>query len=327
MPDKNVLIHPNFTCSPGRIYYFCRMRLVKIGTLKFLLAGTCLLAGLFCISCDSFRKKEPEREVVARVGEQYLYLDDISGLFADNLSEEDSIALASNLITKWATQRLLLSRAKFNLSEDKIAEFESLISDYRADLYTRAYKEALVAQSEDTLILDSELKEFYEKEKVNFRLQEKIVQLRFIELPLQFLNREEVTERLRRFNENDLRFLDSVGVQFRKLHFNDSLWVPVSRILDEIPPLTAENESDNLKKSQFIELEDGSGVYLIKVTDVLGVNEIAPLSYIEPRLRQVLLNRRKMKYLRELESDLINEAIRRNEFEIYDNAQENTLTN
>ena len=321
-----MLIHPNNTCSPGGIYYFCRMRLVKTGTLKSFLVGICLSTGFLFISCDSFRNKEPEREVVARVGEEYLYKDDISGLFADNLSAEDSIALASNLITKWATQRLLLTRAKFNLSEEKIAEFESLISDYRADLYTRAYKEALVAQSEDTLILDSELEEFYEKEKVNFRLQEKIIQLRFIELPPQFLNRQEVTERLRRFDENDLRFLDSVGVQFRKLHFNDSLWVPVSRILDEVPPLTAENETEYLKKSQFFELEDSSGVYLIKVNDVLEVNDIAPLSYIEPRLRQVLLNRRKMQYLRALETDLINEAIRRNEFEIYEITQENNRT-
>ena len=188
-------------------------------------------------------------------------------------------------------------------------------------LYTRAYKEALVAQISDTLVGEEEMSEFYESEKENFTLQEKIVQLRFIELPLQFLNREEVTERLRRFEGEDLVFLDSVGVQFKKLHFNDSLWVPVSRVIEEIAPLTYENEEEHLKNSQFFEMEDSTGVYLTKVVNVLKPNEIAPLSYIEPTIRQVLLNRRKMKHLRSLETDLIDEAIRQKEFEIYETEQ------
>ena len=167
----------------------------------------------------------------------------------------------------------------------------------------------------------AELERFYEQEKENFRLQEKVVRLRFIELPIQFLNREEVTSRLRSFSPEDQVFLDSVGVQFRKLNFNDSLWVPAARVIEEIPPLTAENEDQYLNKSQFFELEDEQGVYLAEVVDVLPINEIAPLSYIEPTLRQVLMNRRKMRYLRALETDLVDEAIRQNQFQIYENPQ------
>jgi hypothetical protein len=89
-------------------------------------------------------------------------------------------------------------------------------------------------------------------------------------------------------------------------------------VIEEIGPLTYENEEEYLKKSQFFEMEDSTGVYLTRVVDVLKPNEIAPLSYIEPTIRQVLLNRRKMKYLRSLETDLMDEAIRQKEFEIYD---------
>jgi hypothetical protein len=280
-----------------------------------------VLAGLFLAAlsgCKDLWRKEPERKPVARVGERFLYQDDLQGLLAEGLSPEDSAAFVSSYINNWATKELLFSKAQLNLPPEKIAEYEALVAEYRADLYTRAYKEALVAQAADTLIRLSELDAFYEGEKENFKLQEKLVQLRFIELPKQFLNKDEVTRRLRRFNPEDLRFLDSVGVQFRKLNFNDSLWVPAARVIEEIPPLTPENEAQYLKKSQFFELEDDQGVYLAEVIDVLNVNDIAPLSYIEPTIRQVLLNRRKMTYLRSLETDLINEAIQRKEFEIYD---------
>ncbi len=276
---------------------------------------------VFLTGCGDLWRKEPDRQPLARVGETYLYPEDVRDLLDKNMSPQDSAAFVSNLINTWATRQLLLSRARINLPEEKIEEFESLISDYRAELYTRAYKEALVAQISDTLVGEEEMREFYESEKENFTLQEKILQLRFIELPLQFLNREEVTERLRRFEGEDLAFLDSVGVQFKKLHFNDSLWVPVSRVIEEIAPLTYENEEEHLKNSQFFEMEDSTGVYLTKVVNVLKPNEIAPLSYIEPTIRQVLLNRRKMKHLRSLEADLIDEAVRQKEFEIYETEQ------
>lgn len=315
-------MHPCVTCRGGRYSYFWTMML-RLFPNRFPLSATLwLLLLVFAAGCEDLWRNEPETKPLARVGEKYLYQEDIQELLNENLSPQDSAAMVSNLINTWATRELLLSRAKINLPEDKIAEFESLISDYRAELYTRAYREALVAQISDTLVGEEEMQAFYQNEKENFRLQEKILQLRFIELPLQFLNREEVTERLRRFEGEDLAFLDSVGVQFKKLHFNDSLWIPVSRVIQEIAPLTYENEADYLKKSQFFEMEDSTGVYLTKVVEVLNPNEIAPLSYIEPTIRQVLLNRRKMKYLRSLETDLMDEAIRQKEFEIYETIQD-----
>lgn len=278
-----------------------------------------LLLILFVFAgCDGLFREQPSETPIARVGESYLYMEDIQPRLVGSLSEEDSVSFVNNLINEWATRQLLLSKARINLPEAQLADFELLISDYRAELYSRAYKEALVAQIADTLVGEEELLAFYEKEKENFRLQEKIVQLRFIEIPQQFINKEEVTRRLKSFEGNDLKFLDSVGVQFKKLHFNDSLWVPVARVVEEINPLTYENEAEYLNKSQFFQLEDSTGVYLTKVVDVLEPNEVAPLNYIEPTLRQVLLNRRKMKYLRSLETDLMDEAIREKEFEIYE---------
>lgn len=283
-------------------------------------AAVLLLPALFLFSgCAEFLREKPRESPLARVGDSYLYLEDLQPKLIGAYTAADSIAFVNNLINEWATQQLLLTKARINLPEDQLREFEMLISDYRAELYTRAYKEALVAQIADTLVGEQELLSFYEKEKENFKLQEKILQLRFIEIPKQFINQEEVTRRLKSFEGNDLRFLDSVGVQFRKLHFNDSLWVPLSRVVEEIHPLTYENEGDYLKKSQFFQLEDSTGVYLTKVVDVLEPNDVAPLEYIEPTIRQVLLNRRKMKYLRSLEADLMDEATREKEFEVYEN--------
>ncbi|MDC6351910.1 peptidyl-prolyl cis-trans isomerase [Zeaxanthinibacter sp. PT1] len=282
-----------------------------------LLAGLVLLS-LGLVSCQGLWREDPKKEPIARVGENYLYLDDLQMLLSDDMSPQDSASYVSNYINDWATKQLLLSKARINLTEEELEKFDLLVANYRTDLYTRAYKEALVEQKGDTTISQEQLESFYENEKDNFRLKEKLVKLRYAELPKQFLNLDEVTSKIQRFNEQDKQYLDSVGVQFKKLNFNDSLWVPVSRVIQEIPPINAENEAKYLNKSQFFQLEDSTGVYLGKVLDILPLNEIAPLSYIKPTIRHVLLNRRKLDYLRRLETEIIDEATKEKEFEVYE---------
>lgn len=268
-------------------------------------------------SCGDLLKEEEGKVSIARVGETFLYKEDIAPFLNKGMSKEDSTSFVTNYINNWASKQLLLSRARINLPEDKLFEFDALVADYRTDLYTRAYKEALVLQGSDSVITKSQLNDFYEKQKENFKLKEKLVRIRFIELPKQFMDKETVIERLQRFKKDDIDYLDSIGVQFKKLNFNDSLWIKSSRVIEEIQPLTFENQGKYLKKSQFFELEDSLGVYLAKITDVLQVNDIAPLSFIEPTIKQVLLSRRKLNYARKLETEIIDEAIKEKEFEVY----------
>ena len=262
-------------------------------------------------------KKDESGGVLARVGENYLYAEDVAPLLGNNVSRQDSATIVSNFINTWAAKELLLEKAKINLSEEKLDEFDALVEDYRADLYTRAYKEALVWQGSDSTISRVQLRDFYDREKENYKLKEKLVKIRFAELPKQFLNKKAVVESLKSFGPKDRAYLDSVGVQFRKLNFNDSIWIKASRVINEIPPLTHENQGKYLNNSQFFELEDANGVYLAKILEVRNVNDVAPLAYIEPTLKQVLLNRRKLAYARKLETELIDEAIKDKEFEIY----------
>ncbi|MCR9227627.1 MAG: peptidyl-prolyl cis-trans isomerase [Flavobacteriaceae bacterium] len=294
--------------------YFCEMLKLQKNRLFFV----CCILAIMVSSCEGMFNKEEEKEPLARVGEAYLYREDIAALVREDMTAEDSTIFVTNYINNWASKQLLLSKSKINLPEEKLAEFDRLVSDYRADLYTRAYIEALVNQSQDTAVTKSQLQEFYEREKENFKLNEKLVQLRFVGMSEQFLDRDGVEEKIKQWNDSDKRYLDSIAVQFKKIHFNDSIWVSASRVIQEIPPLTQANEESHLKKSQFFELQDSLEVYLGLVTNVLEVNETAPFDYVEPDIRQLILNRRRLNYVKRLETEIIDEAIKKNEFEVYD---------
>jgi hypothetical protein len=282
-------------------------------TLKFLLV---ICFSIFLQSCNYYKEPD-ERQVVARVNENYLYKEDIQALIGENVTEEDSILIVSNFITRWATQQLLIDRAKYNLSGEVQKEFDELVKNYKNELYTKAYADALVSKKLDTSFNESEIESYYEEHLENFRLNEDLVKLRFINLDKNNLDFKDIKRTFIRFNEEDKADLDKIALQFKAYSFNDSVWVSTSSVFDRIGPLSDSNKSQLLKKSNFLELEDSLEVYLVYVNDVLLINDQAPLEYANPTIKQIILNKRKAELVKELEKDITRDAIENKQFEIY----------
>lgn len=274
---------------------------------------------VFCLlmSCNYFKKEEVKVEV-ARVGENYLYEEDIERMIGKGLSKVDSAIIVNNLINTWAKKQILVEKAKINLDQEKVEVFENLVEEYRIDLYTAAYKEALVAQGMDTVISFDEMNNYYLENKENFKLNEDLIKLRYVQLDKNFSEMELVKERLARFNEEDKKELEAMSLKFKSYSLNDSIWVKVAQFIQKIPMINTDNSPRYLKKSQFFELTDSLEVYLVRVNDILKRNENAPLGYITPTLQQIILNKRKLEFIRNLEKDLIDEAIQKKRFQIYE---------
>lgn len=280
---------------------------------------TIVICCVLFISCDLL-KKEENKEVIARVGEEYLYKNEIASLIPKGVSKEDSIIIVQNYINSWATKKLLMKNAEKNLREDQIDEFSTLVSDYRTDLYTKAYLEELVIRSLDTLVREDQLVKYYEANKENFRLNEDVFKLRYMSVPNSNNKINRFREKFKRFNKDDRYYLDSLSFQFTNYMFNDSVWLKSSELIKKMPPVTEENIGNYLKKSQFFEFQDSLGVYLMLVKDFKKRDEAAPLSFIRPTIKQIILNQRKINFIKNLKKDIINDAIKDKQYEIYEDA-------
>ena len=275
-----------------------------------------LFAGLV-ISCDLLGSKAPAGVPVARVGNAYLYKEDIEKLITAEMSPEDSTTLVNGYINRWATKRLLVDNAQRNITLDEQDRLNNLVEQYKLDLFSQAYKDALVARSLDSSITDAEASQFYTENKENFKLNESLLKLRYIEMGENDYNEDEIKKRFTRFNAKDKRFLDSISVQFRAQYLNDSTWISLDKVIAKIPPVNVENSDQLLNKTEFLQLRDSLGLYLIAVNDRLDRNDDAPLEYVLPTVKQILLNRRKLDLIKQLEKDITKDAIKNKQFELY----------
>lgn len=286
---------------------------MKSNPLYIFIISLLVLCQCSCVFLDN----EKEEKVIARVNNVYLYESDFLQNLPNELSKEDSIVFANQYIQNWGTKQILKQRADLNLENQQQEDFDKLAEEYKLDLYVNTYLEALIEQKLDTLVTSKELDELYQKVKDNFKLNEALLKFRYISVPKSNADINDFSERLKRFDSIDELVLDSLSIQFHSFMLNDTTWIKKSKLLQELPILNKAANSQLLKKSNFLHLEDSLRVYLVRVKDVLERNEQSPKQYIAPTVEQIILNKRKLKLLKQLKIDLRKDAEQNEEFEIY----------
>ncbi|MDG1375291.1 MAG: peptidyl-prolyl cis-trans isomerase [Flavobacteriaceae bacterium] len=276
-----------------------------------------LILSFVTLAACNLRSSSTEKKPLARVNDAFLYESDIDFSFVKDQSEADSIIYVQNIINNWATTQLLIDGANLNLTNETQTEFEQLVQQYKSDLYTSAYVEALVNKNLDTSISNQELEDVYSSNKQLFVLKEDLLKMRYVNVNLKLSNLEEVKKRFKRFNAEDQIRLDSIAIQFNSFYLKDSIWIKSEQAISKIKPLQLGFNKVLLKKPNFIQLKDSLGLYLMQINEVLERGNQAPMEYVMPTLKQIIINNRKLKLIKQLKSDIVNDAIKNKKFEIY----------
>ena len=268
------------------------------------------------LSCDYFKKPQ-EPEAIARVGENYLYKEDILNLVPKGTSKTDSVAIVKAFIYRWATQKLLFNAAEVNLTDDKLEEFNQLINQYKTDLFTKAYLEELVIRKIDTTVSDAQIIEYYEKNKQFFKNGSELVKLRYINLVKENPKFEKIKAKFTSFTEKDKKELTNMAIQFKSYAFNDSVWVDINQVYEKLPFINMDNKQQYIDDGINYQYPDSTTVWLVKVRQVLPKDSPTPLQFIKPTIKQVIINNRKLELVRTIEKEITDDAIKDKKFEVY----------
>lgn len=208
---------------------------------------------------------------------------------------------------------MLLIKAEENNTQSANSEINKLVNDYKQALLINGYKERLIKQRLDTVIGESEIESYYKENSKNFRLNEELVKARYIYFAQDLIDRKEVTKLFKKGEIEDLEELEMRQLSFKAIMLNDSIWTSLENVMLK----TSFSREKLLKKTKFIQKEDSLGVYLVAVNDVLRRNDIAPISYIKPTIKQMILHQRKLQLIRDIEKIIVKDAIQNKSFQIY----------
>lgn len=276
-----------------------------------------IIFALFLFSCDLIQDKSDQ--ILARVNDDYIFNSDLKKVFPKNLSFEDSILFTNNFINNWAKRKLLFEKALINLDESEQNELFDLIDTYKNEIFSYAYQEKIVKSTMDTIINERSIVDYYDLNKSNFKLNQEIIKARYLILNNKNYNLKEVTNRFRSYKPKDLIFLDSISLQFNAFYFNDSTWINKDIFFSKFPEINDRLKQNITNNKLFYKFQDSLELYLIKIIDYKNKNDIAPFDFIKPTLKQVLINKKKLEFISKFEKEIIEDALQKKEFEIYEN--------
>lgn len=274
-----------------------------------------LIAIVFFGSCDRSNEKSNDK-ILAKVYDKHLYKSDVQFLFSDGYSKSDSLEIIKNYIDKWIKKQLLLQKAEYNLNPEQ-KDVSKQLEDYRSSLLIFKYEEGFINQKLDTIVDDDAIEEYFNENTPSFILTNNIVKASFIKMPNASPYVDRVKEIYRSTDEEDLKQLDSYCFQTAtKYDFFEDKWVVFSDI-QQLVPYEINRPEDYLKRRSYIETQDSLFSYFVHIREYKVKGEESPVEYVQERIENIILNKRKIQLLKELESNIYTDALNKNQLVIY----------
>ncbi len=265
--------------------------------------------------CSTFFKKKTEH-AVARVYNEYLYESDLKSIIQKGTPAKDSIGLAKSYIDSWVHQKLVIHQAEQNLTSAQM-DFTLQLDNYKNSLIIYTYENELVKQKLDTLVTDEDVENYYDVNQQNFLLKDNIVQLQYVKLPLKSAYIKQFRKLLGSNNPSDKTRLSQQCEQYASDYFlDDQNWLPFNDLLKQIPIKTY-NQEEFLKNRRDLEYQDSAFIYLVRFKDFKIKESVSPLSFEKERIRNIILNKRKIDLTKKMREDIFEQAQKKNDFEIY----------
>lgn len=275
-----------------------------------------LILGFVIISCSK-KAQETDNVAIARVNNSNLYREDIKDLVPAGTSKADSIIIVKDYIDRWASQKLLFNAAELNLSDEKQMELNKLVDQYKKDLYTKAYIEQLVYKSFDTVVSEKELKDYYDKNKENFKTNSPLVKMSYIQINKSNPKLTSLSNKFVNSYKENREQLKNSAIEFKSYAFNDSIWIDMNQVYEKLPVINVENKENYIIAGKTVKFANSTDMYLIKTSNYIDKNQISPFQYIKPTLKKVILNKRKTELINKLQKDITTDALKDKKYEIY----------
>ena len=289
--------------------------------------GRRLLLFIFVISyifyrCD-FEKYnnnnsvETDDEPIARVFDRYLYLSDLKKILPKKINKNDSILFSDQYIDNWIKRELII-REMVSKPSYALDEIEKKTMDYRHTLMVYEFKKMYVEKKLKTTTTNEEVREYYEKNKNEFILDQDVIKCLFLKLNKEEKNITAIENALRKYPQVSLSHIeDWAESRSVEASLDTSTWSSFKEVTQSIP-FSENTDADRfLKENSFVRVADNHFVYFVKVLDIKLKYSVGPLGYMEKRVIESILLKRKINLEKKAEEDIKINAKKKDYYEIY----------
>ena len=267
-------------------------------------------------SCSFFKKKKDfDKDVIARTNDEYLYASDVESL-TKGMKGKDSVDVLKSYAENWVRRKLLLQKANENISADDVS-IAKKIEDYREELILFEYEKALINQKLDTAIRAEELDTWYENLKTDFLLESDVYQVYFIKYKKDVPDLKDARKWiLNPKEEEDTRKLEGFNKDFAASYVTDKgMWYSSENVLKNFP--MSEYDIASLSSSKaWREFKTEEGSWFIRIGAQLKKDEPSPLEFIREPIVKAIIEKRRLALVEKVYTKIYQDGIKTKSFDV-----------
>lgn len=276
-----------------------------------------LLPLLLIGACTPMEEEAPEVEdkILAKVFNKSLYLSELRDLVPEGSTKADSSLTINAHVERWVRENLLLHEAEQNIPKD--VNIDQLVRDYRASLIQHSYEKLLIELQLDSTVSKQEMTAFYEENKDQYKLDNRILSCFFMKIPLIATDLDKLKSYWKENNnESYLKMLEYSSNNATIYMLEEEAWYDFKSIAAQFPedrPL----KWDEVVAKRKMSFKNGEHEYFINIKDYMSANRVAPMEYIKDQLSKVILHKRKIKLLKDKKEEIYERESNRKNITIY----------
>lgn len=273
-------------------------------------------------ACDFFRfKSEKEGDddpVIASVANQNLLRSELSFIGSENKSEEDSANLANRYVQSWIRKQLLIQEAGKSMDFDE-AEINRKLLDYKYALMVYEFEKKYVEENLNSEVSQKEIEDYYQINKINFSLKEIIVRVNFVKIEKGSSQNSQLEKLLRSQNQKDSEAFKQLALNSGANYFlEDSTWIKLDDIIINTPLANHPNKVELVRNNKHVMTGDDRYKYYFKILEYKLQDQVPPIEFVRDEINKILINKRRIELVDQLQKEVYNRALEKNEFKIYD---------
>ena len=267
-------------------------------------------------SCKSGGKENTDG-VLAEVNGVKLIKKDLPEELIKKFGTNDSSGYLKAYIDHWVITQLSLNAANDYLDSDE-KNNSKLIEDYQNSLVLYTYEQKLIKEKLDTAVTENDIETFYTKNQNTFQLKKNIVKIRYVKLNIK---QADITK-LKSLMQNPSILNDSLlKIMVEKVNadnfYIDDNWLYLDDITKEITLDENYDQERFLSNNKFIKIEENGVTYLLYIIDFRIKDTPSPLSLEKDKIKDILLYQRKLEFLKNNKTNMLNKAYENGNVKVY----------
>ncbi len=266
---------------------------------------------LIAIVFSTCQKEELDaaKTPLLEVNGHILYRENLPQTSAVAQSPVDSARLVDSYIKRWVTDAMMYDYAKKNVQNPH--EIERLVEEYRKTLMIQHYQQMLVNQRLEAPSQE-QIKAYYDAHSSMFVLEDNIMKGVFVKIPTRMSKMRDLRKWMNDINDENLEKMEKFCVRnYGTLDYFHDHWIPLADVLKKMPDAALSEKAAMAASADVIEREDSVFTYLLRITEYRQTGTEAPFDFADGKIKNILLNQKKVEFLHRFEEELYQDAQKR----------------